>query len=144
MYLETNRNRGPMAGAFLGQRVHGAGGSWAQRCSWARVLPALSSLALNCQEERSGSEERIGMVGRGHSDPGGADKPKGSGDGIQGELGAVVWMEGDGDQQWSGSRYVLKVELKGVSDKLWYTGKDRGFSMHLKVFGQSKWKEAMD
>ena len=70
---------------------------------------------------------------------------RGAGRGYKGELGAVVviWMEGDGDRQWLGSRYVLKVELKGVSDKLWYTGKDRGFSMHRKVFSQSKWKEAM-
>lgn len=70
---------------------------------------------------------------------------RGAGRGYKGGLGAVVviWMEGDGDQQWSGSRYVLKVELRGVSDKLWGTEKDRGFSMHLKDFSQSKWKEAM-
>lgn len=62
---------------------------------------------------------------------------RGAGRGYKGELGAVViWMEGDGDRQWSGSRYVLKVELKGVSDQSWYTGKDRGFSMHLKVFSR--------
>ena len=34
----------------------------------------------------------------------------------------------DGDEKWSGSRYVLKVELKGFSDKL-YMGNEGGLSM---------------
>lgn len=48
----------------------------------------------------------------------------------------------DGDEKWSGSRYVLKVQLKGFSDKL-YMGNEGGLSMSLKIFGQSKWKEAI-
>lgn len=48
----------------------------------------------------------------------------------------------DGDEKQSGSRYVLKVELKGFSDQL-YMGGERDFSMNLKVLGQSKWKEAI-
>lgn len=53
--------------------------------------------------------------------------------------GDVAWDQdgsSDGGGKWSGSRYVLKVELTGLSDKLYMGCEREKFSMNLRYLAR--------